>query len=119
MENVVSYHENEEKVVKGKPTLLFNVFLIFGALLSFVLYESFRLVKEPSTPTVMGNVEFLVVILCSLMVSSFTIFLGHKYFDVHLNVLIAVIMSILFVGNMIANLLYSAVDPRIRRGGAL
>ena len=105
----------EESVFKqgSKPTLLFNFFLIMGALVSFMLYEAFRLLKEPNTSNLMGGAEFLVTVLGSLLISGLLIYLGHRYFTIKFRAPIAIITSILFLGNLMAVLLFPTVwaDP--------
>ena len=85
-----------------------------GALVSFALYESFRFLKEPGSPNLMGAMETTVMVFGSLMISGLLIYLGHRYFSVRLNVPVAIVMSVLFLGNMMAILLFpsSWTDPK-------
>ena len=108
--------EGKETLKRGKPTLLFNFFLIMGALVSFALYESFRFLKESDTSNIVGGGETLIMVLGSLLISSLLIYLGHRYFEVKLNRPIAIIMATLFIGNLIA--LLSFPNPWVDPNGA-
>lgn len=113
MDSVISEEKQTITKQRGKPTLLFNFFLIMGALVSFLLYEAFRLLKEPNTSNLMGGAEFLVTVLGSLLISGLLIYLGHRYFAVKFSAPIAIIMSVLFLGNLMAVLLFPTIwaDP--------